>query len=197
MNGTLDFYDKHANELIAKYDNVELIQLHSIFEQYITTKDKVLDIGFGSGRDLKFINHITPNIFGLDSCDFFIKNMENNGLKGRVAKSILPDINIDQFEYIVDGFDIVISIAVFMHLSILEIEKSIENIKKVLYKNGTIIISYSLPRQVVDERHFESLHLDTIMKIFKKLNLKLINQFQSNDSLNRKIQWITQVYQLD
>jgi SAM-dependent methyltransferase len=196
MNGTLNFYKNNAKKLITKYDNAELIQLHSIFKQYINTKDKVLDIGFGSGRDLKFIYNITPNIFGLDSCDFFVKNMENNGFKGRVSTSILPDINIDKFEYTVDGFDIVISIAVFMHLSILEIERSIENIKKILNKNGVIIISYSLQRQVVDERHFESLNQDMIMKIFKKLNLKLIEQFQSNDGLNRKIQWVTQVFQL-
>lgn len=194
MNSTLEFYENNANELIIKYDKAKLKQLHTIFEKYINKEDIVLDIGFGSGRDLKVIQAITPNVFGLDSCDAFVENMQNNGFKGRIAKSILPNIDINKFEKIADKFDLVISIAVLMHLSISDIKKSIENIKKILKKNGIIIISYSLERQIIDVRHFEPLTRSVMTHIFDEVGFMEIESFKNNDAMSRDIEWITQVF---
>lgn len=194
MNSTLNYYDNNANELIIKYNKAELKQLHSTFEKYIKLDDIILDIGFGSGRDLKVIQTITPNIYGLDSCDIFVNNMKNNGLKGRIAKSVLPNINIKEFEVPVDKFNVVVSIAVFMHLNINDIEKSIENIKKVLKKDGMIILSYSLKRQILDERHFEHLSKLEMTQIFEKFAFIEIDCFENHDVMNRDIEWITQIF---
>jgi ubiquinone/menaquinone biosynthesis C-methylase UbiE len=46
---------------------------------------KVLDIGFGSGRDLRTIQTISPNIFGLDACEQFVNHSNKTTLKGKVA----------------------------------------------------------------------------------------------------------------
>jgi cyclopropane fatty-acyl-phospholipid synthase-like methyltransferase len=196
-DATINYYDKHAKELIKKYDQAKLKQLHNVFKKYIKMSDTILDIGFGSGRDLKFIQTITPNTFGLDSCDFFVKNMEDNGLKGRVSRSTLPEINIDDFEISINKFDIIISIAVFMHLTVDEIEQTIKNIKNILKKKGVVIISYSLKRQIVDERYFEDLTKTIITNVFNKNGFKEVECFQSCDSMQRKIEWITQVLKFE
>ena len=55
---TLDFYDDNAKKLIVTYDNAKVASLEKLFQKYITKGDTVLDIGFGSGRDLKTIQTI-------------------------------------------------------------------------------------------------------------------------------------------
>lgn len=196
-NITVKFYDNNAEELINRYDNVKVEQLHTLFSKYIKKNDAVLDIGFGSGRDLKEIMKITFNVFGLDACEKFIKNAENiSTLKGRVAKSILPDIAIDNFQVNITKFDVIVSIAVLMHLSIKEVEQTIEEMKSILTKNGLVIISYSLKRQSVDERYFERLSRNSMIEIFRKFGLTKIDEVENNDGMNRDIEWVTQVYRL-
>ena len=197
-NSTIKFYNKHAKELINQYDNAKVEQLHILFSKYIKKDDTVLDIGFGSGRDLKEIKKITSNVFGLDACKKFIENVEHDSvLKGQVAKSVLPDIIIDKFKVNITRFDVIVSIAVLMHLSIVEIVQTIEKMKSILTKNGIVIISYSLERRSVDERHFESLSREIMIDIFRRLGFSEIDKFQNNDGMNRDIKWVTQVYRLN
>jgi len=197
-NSTLKFYDNNAEELITRYDNAKVEQLHALFAKYIQKNDAVLDIGFGSGRDLKEIMKITSNVFGLDACEKFIKNAEyNSALKGRVTKSILPDIIIDKFQVNITRFDVIVSIAVLMHLSMEEIEQSIEKMKSILTENGIVIISYSFGRRSNDMRHFESLSSEVMIHIFKRFGFTIIDEFQNSDGLKRDIDWMTQVYKID
>lgn len=194
-NSTIKFYDKHAEELINRYDNAKVEQLHTLFSKHIKKDDTVLDIGFGSGRDLKEIMKITSNVFGLDACDKFIKNAGNiSTLKGRVAKSILPNIITDKFQVNITKFDVIVSIAVLMHLSIKEIEQTAEKMKSILRENGIVIISYSLERKSSDVRHFEPLSGETMIRIFGKIGFTKIDEFHNNDGMNRDIEWVTQVY---
>ena len=192
MNKTLQYYKNNANILIDKYDNANMSKLYSLFDKYIKKDDTVLDIGFGSGRDLNIISKITNNIFGVDACDKFIINSNKDNLKGRIAKSILPDIDISKFQFNTGKFDVIISIAVIMHLTFEEIEQTVQNMKKILKQNGKIIISYSLQREAIDDRFFENLTRDKMTKLWfaeKKY-------FYNIDNMNRKIEWITQVYKL-
>ncbi len=194
-NSTAEYYTNNAEELITRYDNANVEQLHNLFSKYIMKDDTVLDLGFGSGRDLQEIMKITPNIFGLDACEKFIESAEqNNVLKGRVAKSILPDIETDKFQVDITKFDVIVSIAVFMHLSMIEIEQTIEKMKSILIKNGIVIVSYSLKRQSIDKRHFEPLSRDIMIEVFRKFGFIVIDEFKNNDGMDRDIEWVTQVY---
>ena len=182
--------------LVDKYDNANMDKLHSLFDKYIKKGDTVLDIGFGSGRDLNMISKITNNIFGIDACDKFIINSNKESLKGRIAKSVLPKIDISKFQFNVDEFDVIISIAVIMHLTFREIEQTIQNMKKILKQNGKIIISYSLQREAVDDRFFEILTRDKMTELFNRNGFVEKEYFYNIDNMNRKIEWVTQVYKL-
>jgi len=196
-NSTVKFYENNAEELITRYDSANVEQLHAFFSKYIKKDDAVLDIGFGSGRDLKEILKITSNVFGLDACEIFIQNAEKiSGLKGRVAKSVLPEIQIDQFKINISKFDVIVSVAVFMHLNVKEIEQTVKKIKSIILENGICMISYSLHRKNIDERHFEPLYREDIVKIFEKFGFDIIDEFENNDGLSRDIKWVTQVYRI-
>lgn len=195
-NITLEYYDTNANELIQLYNSAKVEELHALFLKYIHKNDKVLDIGFGSGRDLKEIMKITPNIFGLDACEKFIHNAENiNGLKARVAQSVLPEIHIEEFNRDIAKFDVIVSIAVFMHLNREEIEQTIEKMKSIMIKNGVVIISYSINRQHSDdERHFESLNQAYMVATFRKFGFTIVEEIIAHDGLDREIRWVTQIF---
>jgi len=56
MNKTQTYYNQNHKELIERYNSATLPQLNKLFNQYIQKSHKVLDIGFGSGRDLRGVD---------------------------------------------------------------------------------------------------------------------------------------------
>ena len=196
MNKTLQHYENNANMLVNKYDNANMDKLHSLFNKHIKKDDVVLDIGFGSGRDLNFIKqNITSNIFGLDGSKEFVNNLKkDNFYQDRVFLSILPNIDIINFE--VEKYDVIISIAVLMHLTLREIEQTIQNMKSILNQNGLIIISYSTKSRDTDDRVFYEISKEEMTKLFIQNSFKEIDCMVNRDNLGRNIEWITQVYEL-
>ena len=170
--------------------------LHKCFEKYIDTNDMVLDLGFGSGRDLIKIYEITSNVYGLDSCAVFIENMSKTMPVGHIGKTILPEINLDGLNLIEKKFDVIVSIAVLMHLTLYDMERTIQNIKRSLGEKGIVIISYSLKRDIEDGRYFEDITKEIMLSLFNKYGFQEIDSYMNNDSMNRKIQWVTQVLKL-
>jgi tRNA G46 methylase TrmB len=55
MNKTQTYYNQNHQALIKTYNQAKLPHLHNLFKKHINPNHKVLDIGFGSGRDLKYI----------------------------------------------------------------------------------------------------------------------------------------------
>ena len=47
----MNYYNKHAKEYINNTKDVNMKEYYDIFESYHKLQDKILDIGFGSGRD--------------------------------------------------------------------------------------------------------------------------------------------------
>ena len=83
-----------------------------------------------------------------------------------------------------------------LHLTFREMEQTIQNMKKILKQNGKIIISYSLQREAVDDRFFEILTRDKMTELFNQNGFVEKEYFYNIDNMNRKIEWVTQVYKL-
>ena len=186
---TIKFYNKNYIALLDRYDSANMSELHNLFDKYILKEHKVLDIGFGSGRDLRYIKNITPNIYGIDASEEFVKSIKRDTFfNNRVYKSILPHIIDFDFK-----FDVIVSIAVFMHLTKEDIKETIENISKILEENGKIIISYSTKSRI-DERDFYSISKEEMNSIFSDYGFKKIDELSNRDGLNRDIDWESEVY---
>jgi cyclopropane fatty-acyl-phospholipid synthase-like methyltransferase len=192
---TINYYNTNYQDLISKYNNAKMKELNKIIDKFIDKDDYVLDIGFGSGRDLNYIKNITKNIYGLDASIEFINNLKQDVFyKNKVSVSILPQIDTTFFN--INKFDVIISIAVLMHLKKHDITKTIRNIKNKLNFNGKVIISYSTIGRDNDERDFYEISKNEMTNLFNNENFKEIEFIINKDSLNRKIEWITQVYEL-
>ena len=132
---TLNYYEKKADELIQRYESAKLTDVQNYILKFIKKDDNILEIGFGSGREIDFlIKRGFKNIYGIDGCKEFVKRARERFNSENFYHSILPEINLSQKV----KFDFVYSIAVWMHLPSEIYEESIKNINKILNKNDKI-----------------------------------------------------------
>jgi len=192
-NKTSSYYQNNHKTLIKRYNSVTLSSLNQLFTQYIKKDDKVLDIGFGSGRDLQQIKTLGAECYGVDSCQGFIDNLaKDTYFKDRLFCAKLPILGLEMgFK-----FDVVVSIAVIMHLTKNEIEAWIEDLKNYLAIGGVVIVSYSTTARTNDERFFEDLRDGVVEKLFTESGFRLVEEVCSSDGLQRDIEWRSGVYAL-
>ena len=115
-SSTIKYYDSRADELIERYNSADMSELYTVFDRYIQPGQKVLDIGFGSGRDMLYLKRKGVDVFGVDASEVFVRHFKERQPSRRqiVFHSILPDIAIPkEHEH---SFDVIYSIATWMHL---------------------------------------------------------------------------------
>lgn len=192
---TQQFYENNSHDLIKRYDSADMSELHQLLVKHIPLNSKVIDIGFGSGRDLAYLQSSGHDIYGVEPVESFVVQVQHRFPEirehFRVGSFLSSDIPADWL----NSFDAVISIAVWMHLNADERPKAIETIKSLAKPNGMIILSFSLGgRDSDDGRHFEPLELQDVIDEFSVAGFSLIESVCTQDSLGRdSIQWATVV----
>ncbi len=193
MNKTQTYYNQNYKELIERYNSATPTPLQKLFNRYIQKSYKVLDIGFGSGRDLQYIRTLGAECWGVDSTQGFVEALKKDSyFKERLFCAKLPilDLKIDV------KFDVIVSIAVIMHLREDELRVWVEDIKNYLAVGGKVIVSYSVTPREDDERFFEDLRGGVVGEIFLEAGFRLVEEVCSYDSLSRDIEWRSEVYEL-
>ncbi len=193
LSKTQTYYNQNHKELIERYNSVTLTPLHKLFNQYIQKSHKVLDIGFGSGRDLRYIRALDAECWGVDSTQGFVEALKKDSyFKERLFYAKLPilDLKIDV------KFDIIVCIAVIMHLTKDELKVWVEDVKNYLAVGGKVILSYSVTPRENDERFFEDLRGGVVGEIFLDSGFRLVDEMVSFDGLKRDIEWRSEVYNL-
>ena len=72
LNSTIEYYDHRADDLIPNYETADMSDLHTFLLSHQLPNSKVLDIGFGSGRDLSFLQDKGFEIWGIDPSQKFV-----------------------------------------------------------------------------------------------------------------------------
>jgi len=195
---TINFYDEESTQLTKRYDNADMSQLHEVISKHIPLKSELLDIGFGSGRDLQYLRDQGHEVWGIDPSIKFVEYAKKRfpEIKNQFMQASLP------FEKKLFGeidFDAIISIAVWMHLYRKEYKDAVESIINVSRPNSVVIISYSIgSREQQDERYFETVDLDHLSELFSNGGFKVIDTIQNQDSLQRdSLTWVTVVFKRD
>lgn len=192
-SSTQNFYDTNAASLLERYELAEMSIIHDLLLSSIPSGGTVLDIGFGSGRDLSYLMTHGYNIYGIDPTEAFV-NQAKNRFVDIADHFILGSFLSHQIpSYWPNTFDAVISIAVLMHLKTNEHAEAIEVIKSLIKPNGIVVLSFSLgERDSDDGRHFEPLVLKDVVNEFSKAGFTLMNSVCTDDSLGRdSIEWAT------
>ena len=90
---TIDYYKNNANEIFQRYENAAE-GIDQFFRVVFPPKSKVLDIGAGSGRDMKKLIAQGHEVIGVEPCqeliDLALKHPE---LSGKLFQGSLPDLD--------------------------------------------------------------------------------------------------------
>ncbi|MDN5111036.1 class I SAM-dependent methyltransferase [Aliarcobacter butzleri] len=194
IDTTIDYYNNNANKLVKDYDKADMSNVYILIEKFLKSNDKILDIGFGSGRDIRYFNSKNFEIYGIDASKKFVEIFKKSypNLSKFVYYSVLPEINIP-----IKNFDLIFSMATWMHLTQVTQENTIINIKNHLKDNGIFVVGYSYSKRENDPRLFEDLNPRKMELLFSKNGFSLIEKYFTNDSLKREnLKWVVQVFKL-
>lgn len=186
---TLKFYEENADTLIKTYQDADMTSLHQVLSKYINHQSNVIDVGFGSSRELSYLHSKGCNIWGIDPTDRFIENAKNMfpAIKEHFIKGSLPRLVYS--DKLNSFFDIVLSIAVLMHIKKVDYPESVKHLVELAKESGKIILSYSIgSRHVDDGRYFETIDEGYLIDLFQNYNFKIIEKLTSDDGLGRKEQ---------
>jgi 2-polyprenyl-3-methyl-5-hydroxy-6-metoxy-1,4-benzoquinol methylase len=108
---TLDYYKNNANEIFQKYENTSE-GIDRFFRMAFPPKSKVLDIGAGSGRDMRKLLAQGYDALGIEPCQELIELAlkHHPELSGKLFQGSLPDLD----EKYNEKFDGVLCSAVLM-----------------------------------------------------------------------------------
>ena len=67
MNKTIDYYDQHAAQYYGKTIKADFDELRRAFASYLPEHARIIDIGCGSGRDVKAFCDMGYQAIGLDA----------------------------------------------------------------------------------------------------------------------------------
>lgn len=199
MESTIKYYNQAAQTLIPAYDTANMSTFYKILLKNLTPGSKILDIGFGSGRDLAFLKDKGFEIWGADPSHQFIYHAKKrfNDIANHFFNTSLPTLNLS--EELENSFDSIILIAVWMHLPRNTYESSINSLCSFLKPGGKVVLSYSItPREEISGRYFENIDTTLLQALFEKYGCKQISKNTNTDGLGeREITWVTEVYNYD
>jgi len=150
----IDFWEKLLRELPESYKSWFKDE-RKFLHKHITKNSKVLEVGCGDGRSIKDIIDVTKNIYAIDHDKKAVDDAVNNFKEYHSIKIILEDAIKLQFKD--ESFDFVLCLTTFANLGNYKY-KALEEMKRVLKKDGSIIISV-FSEDALKER----------MKVYKKL----------------------------
>ena len=193
LDKTLDFYSNGAQQYIEQTKHLEMTPLNNFMLKHfkdLNQDSTILDLGFGSGREMDFLETKSLKTVGIDMTPEFVTSMEEQGKEVYLSK--LPQIKIPQKEV-----DAAYSIAVIFHLTQKERLKLFLNLNKLIKQNGKLILSYNTEDRRTDKnRFFDKLSKEELKKDLEKYGFELVEQETMDDKLNRGWQWVTDCYQL-
>lgn len=134
MNSTIDYYERNADEYFARTADVTFDEIYRRFLKYIPEGGRIMDLGCGSGRDVKWFCDHGYEAYGLDAS------------KELVSKAA-DEYDIPVFTGLIEEwttatpFDGVWCCASLMHLDENTLDQFFENLKYNLKPGGVLFMS--------------------------------------------------------
>ena len=182
MNSTIDYYNRNADEYFARTAEVTFDEIYNRFLKYIPDGGRIMDLGCGSGRDVKWLCNHGYEAYGLDASRELVSKASD-------------EYDIPVFTGLIEEwttaipFDGVWCCASLMHLEESALEQFFENLKYNLKPGGVVFMSVKSGIETgLDEqgrylRNFTEEDLHEIIERHSKLELREI--WYTEDKLER------------
>ncbi len=180
---TKEYYSKNAKAFIERTLNVDMTAQYSLFEKHLPTKGKILDIGFGSGRDSLYFSK-NYEVVSIDNCEAFIDEGKKT-LNNEVLLMDVREMNSNK------EFEGIWANASLLHIPFNELSKILDNCFKALKDNGVMYMSFKYGdyegirngRNFTDlnEKRLENLLINTRFKLREANISKDVRPGKSNE----------------
>ena len=185
----MNYYSKNYKECINKTKNVDMKEYYNVFEMYLKPNSKILDVGFGSGRDSLYYNSRGYNVYSIDPIKEFCDNANELGLTN------VYQMSIEDIEYN-NEFDGIWACASLLHLESNKLVDVFNKCYEALKDNGLMYVSFKYGdfEGIIDDRYFTYLVEESFINIINQTKFKIDKIWINNeDKLNRDIKWLNVV----
>lgn len=187
---TQQVYAGNPAEFVHQYDSVD-VGVSDCFSLAFSPGSSVLDIGFGSGRDMRLLARQGIHADGVDPCDDFVSYAvaQNCQTNASIKQDSLPELSS-----VSDGsYDGVLCSAVLMHIPEEQLFDSVFSIRRVLKEHGRVLLSIPHPDETIDTitkrdkkgRLFNGIAPGELELLFERVGFRLLHRSTSRDGLNR------------
>ncbi len=161
------YYSEHASEYIESTITTDMSRMYEFFLPHVKNGGSILDVGFGSARDMLHFRKEGYRPFGIDIEPEFVRHANFLGLSAEVA-------DVMRFEP-KEKFDGIWACASLLHLKKNQLLEAINRLRKMLTPDGILFVSMKIGEgegldekerwmSYVSESDFDSLPLIDSMK---------------------------------
>jgi SAM-dependent methyltransferase len=190
--GTVAFYDENAATLADFYESHRPTRLYELIAVYFRTADALtIDLGCGSGRDAEYLRTKDYKVLGVDASEQMLNEARSRHPGIEFRRATLPDLR----ELRDECADNILCAGVFMHLPEVDFIPAAMGLKRVLKRDGVLILSFRSNDGADDGRLFSPIPPGRLALLFESLGMRVLHQETSKDSAGRSHLWNTLVVQ--
>ena len=171
----MNYYDEHAKEFIQNTINCNMKDIYDVFLKYVST-GKLLDVGFGSGRDMFYFKNKGFDVYGIDISKKLCEEAKLKDLKN-VYNISVKNMNFKS------EFDCIWACASLLHIELKNLNKALKKCDKALKNNGIMYCSFKYGNfeRYRENRYYTDLTETSFSDLLKNTNLVIEQIFLSND----------------
>lgn len=187
-NTTIDYYNSNANQYFSNTVNVDMSECCDRFLKYVVPGGRIIDIGDGSGRDIKYFRDRGFNVEGIDASEEMCRlASEYTGVEVQCER--IQEWNSQK------NYDGIWANASLLHLSFVEIEEFIIRASDYLAKDGVLYISMKKGIQTGQDsngRFFTGFSEQKVQQIMEKSTALVVDDsWETSDGMSReRFRWL-------
>lgn len=189
MSMNSKYYTDNYEMFIENTFNCDMSNLYDYFLKYMNKSGKILDLGFGSGRDLIFFSKLGYSVVGIDPVELFVSRMKDKGYEVYLRK--VEDMGF------LDEFDGIWACASLLHVSKDSLEIAFNKCAMSLKDRGILYCSfkYGTFEGERNGRYFMDLTEDLIKEYIVNTKLVLLDTMITTDVRpDREEKWLNCIF---
>lgn len=186
MNQTIEYYDKNAQAFVDRTLTRDMSSQYARFLQHVSDGGSILDVGCGSGRDLKYFSDQGYTVQGVDASQQMVEFARNHSLQS------VDQLRFDEIKY-KEKFDGIWACASLLHVPKSDLHGTLCLLSQALKPSGVMYISLKEGEgeEILDDRFFSLWTNDSLRALIElQTSLDCIDVWNEEPYPQRKDHWI-------
>lgn len=179
-DGTIEYYEKNAEEFVKSTINADVAGLYKHFEKYLLPECCILDLGCGSGRDSKYFVERGYNVVAMDPSPAMCAKTKE------IADVPVFLMKAEELSF-KDKFDAIWACASLLHVSRKNMQETMLRISQALKQGGICYCSwkYGDNDRFIEGRYFADYTEELLKGLLKKIDVLEIMEIWSTHDVRK------------